>query len=140
MWKRSSLRNFGVIPRVAQSSQIIYLRKTWTDPVQNCTAHPLHNVRLSGVYKHVKPLWSCPALQSLWEEIFRSSAKVTGKSIEPNAMIALFSVIPATVPVPVHHSTTLLPRGSLYSLGHPSSHKLYIAQVATSDVSFAYTL
>lgn len=43
--------------------------------------------------------WSCPASHSLWGEIFRSLLKVTGKPIDPYAMIALFGVTPPTVPL-----------------------------------------
>lgn len=112
-------------------------------------------VRLSKIYQDVDPtcdrcrqapashvhmFWSCPALYSYWREIFRSLSKVTQKSIEPNAMIALFGTSPPTISLSSSEAAfvafvTLLARRLIllkWKSPIPPSHTLWIREVLHS--------
>ncbi len=112
----------------------------------------LTKVRLSQIYKDVDPtcdrchqapashvhmFWSCSALQSYWEEIFRSMSKVAGKLIKPNAMTALFGVSLPMVPLSsleaafIAFVTLLARRLTLFKWKCPTapSHTVWIKEI-----------
>lgn len=81
--------------------EVIYLHKTWTNTVQNCTpadtGYALKNKERCGSnIWQVSPCTS-HALQFYWENISWIISKVTGKLIEPNAITASFDLTIHTI-------------------------------------------
>ena len=79
--------------------------------IQFKVLHRLHitNSRLARIFPNINPscnrcnhspctlahmFWFCPALETFWRKIFKSFSEISGLSIDPNPLIAIFGVRP----------------------------------------------